>query len=156
MRLRVIISVGMGSDVLQMGRVGRLATFCQQPKILEDIILGMSPHPRAVALSVSTFHGVPRVRGRFSKQALPYIIVYRLHHPGLSLPNSHLQTFGLAVAGQCGRSMADGTVRVHPDDRLSRFGPIVSGIHGLVCEVKKSGKKDSNVFMRCKIKLDLD
>jgi len=81
-------------------------------------------------------------------QLLPYIIVYRLHHPGLSLSNRHLQAFGLAVAGQCGRSMAYGAVRVHPDDRLPRFVVVVSGIHGLVCEVKNSGK--SNVFMRSK------
>jgi hypothetical protein len=62
---------------------------------------------------------------------LPYVIVYRLHHATLGLPDGDLQALCLAFAGHGGRSVADGAVRVHPDDPFPRFGIIVSGVHGL-------------------------
>lgn len=146
MRRCVIIPVGVCGDVLQMCCMGRLASLCQQSEVLEDVILSVSSHPRPV-MFVSIAIVTATVEAEC--EVLPYIIVYRLHHPGLSLPNSHLQTFGLAVAGQRGRSVTYGAVRVHPDDRLSRFVMVVSGIHGLVCEGENGGK--DNVFMRSKI-----
>jgi hypothetical protein len=47
------------------------------------------------------------------------------------LPDGHLQALGLALAGEGGRRVADGAVRVHPDDAFPRFGIIISGIHRL-------------------------
>jgi len=63
----------------------------------------------------------------------PDIVIYRLHHSGFGLADGHLEALCLAVAGQSCRSVAYGTVRVHPDDGLPLLKIIVSGIHGLVC-----------------------
>jgi hypothetical protein len=45
----------------------------------------------------------------------------------LGLLDGNLEALGLTIACQRGGGMADGTVRVHPDDRLA--GLVVSGIH---------------------------
>lgn len=43
------------------------------------------------------------------------------------MPDSDFKTLGLAIAGEVGGSMADGTVRVHSDDGLAAF--VFPGIH---------------------------
>ena len=45
MRRCVIIMIGMSCHAFQVFGMRRLASFRQQAEILEDIILGMSPHP---------------------------------------------------------------------------------------------------------------
>lgn len=57
----------------------------------------------------------------------PYVTIYGSHHAFLGLFNSHFEAFCLAVTGHRGRSMADGAVRIHPDDGLARLG--ISGVH---------------------------
>jgi hypothetical protein len=72
--------------------------------------------------------------------AVPNVIVYRLHHAALGLADGHFQPLCLALAGHGGRGLADGTVRIHPDDAFPRLGIIVSGIHGLAFVLNKPGR----------------
>jgi hypothetical protein len=41
----VVVVVGMGRNTVQVCRMSRLSTLRQQPEVLEDIVLGMSPYP---------------------------------------------------------------------------------------------------------------
>lgn len=133
--------VGMGCQSFKVGRMCSLASFSEQPEVLENIVLGVCSDPR----TGSTFS---RLSYRQSKEAaspswirsrssrdntkhkmgfLPYVVVHRLHHTRLGLLNGDLEALGLAVASKAGGSMTDGTVRVHSDDGLAGF--MFSGIH---------------------------
>jgi hypothetical protein len=104
-RLGMVIMVCVGGEAFKMLGVGRLASLCEKSEVLKDIVLRMSSDPRSD------------------------VIVYRLHHAALGLPDGDLEALGLALAGERGRSVADGAVRVHPDLPFPGFGVIVSGIH---------------------------
>jgi hypothetical protein len=41
----VVIVVGVSRDAVQVCRMCRLSTLGQQPEVLEDVVLGVSPHP---------------------------------------------------------------------------------------------------------------
>ncbi len=77
-------------------------------------------------------------RGPCSENGSPYLSVNRLHHPVLCLLNCSLEPLGLAVTGVCGRGMADGTVRVHPNDGLTVFLPRIhlSGVKPKAAEAR--------------------
>lgn len=57
----------------------------------------------------------------------PYVGIYGSHHAFLGLLDSHFEALCLAVAGHRGRGMADGAVRIHPDDGLAPL--CISGVH---------------------------
>lgn len=70
----------------------------------------------------------------------PYLSVNRLHHAELCLLNRSLEPLGLAVTGVGGRGMADGTVRVHPNDRLAFLPRIhLSGVMPKAAEARTAG-----------------
>lgn len=88
----------VGSDVVEMSRVGRLSSLGKLTEILKNIILSMGPYPRT------------------------YVTIYGSHHAFLGLLNGYFEALCLAVTGHRGRSMAYGAVRVHPDEGLAHLG----------------------------------
>jgi hypothetical protein len=96
-RRLVVVVEGVGAESVEVGSVGGLSAFGEKPEVLEDVILCVGADP------------------------LSDVVVNRRHHPGLGLLDSEVQSLGLAVTLVCGRGMAYGTIRIHPDDRLSRL-----------------------------------
>ena len=130
MRRCVVVVIGMSRDAVQMGRVRGLPPLRQQPEVFEYVVLSVSSHPGAAikGLAARTAQDAGSKRWREDSH-VPYVVVDGLHHPGLGLADGHLEPLGLAIAGQRGRSVAYGTVRVHPDDRLPWLVIKVSGVH---------------------------
>lgn len=126
----VVVVVGVGGDTIEVGGMSSLPALGEQTEILQYVVLGVSSNP-GTASRVST----ERHLGRFLPD-VPNVVVYRLHHAMLGLLNGNIETLGLAVARQSGRSMAEGAVGVHPNCRrlaLARGArcprPVYSGIH---------------------------
>jgi len=95
----VVVVVGMCCDPVKVRSVCLLPPLGEQPEVLEDVVLSMSTDPCAKEKkSVSRPFLTRGILYCPLSAAVPYVVVYRLHHPSLGLADGHLKALGLAVA----------------------------------------------------------